>query len=61
MAEENAVATWAARVDKTAVRNTQDVDILIRRSDFDVAKVALDSVGLVHRHASLDTSGGHRR
>lgn len=41
----NAVAAWVARVDIDAVRNTNDVDILVRRSDFDAIKVALESVG----------------
>ena len=27
----NAVAAWVSRVDEAAVRNTQDVDILLRR------------------------------
>jgi len=31
----NAVAAWVSRVDRAAVRNTQDVDILVRRSDFE--------------------------
>jgi len=46
----NAVAAWVARVDRAAVRNTQDVDILVRRSDFDAVKVALEAVGFVHHH-----------
>jgi hypothetical protein len=29
----NAVALWVSRVDEAAVRNTQDVDILLRRDD----------------------------
>ena len=53
--EDNAVAAWVSRVDTSAVRNTQDVDILIRRADFDRAKTALESAGFVYRHvASLD-------
>lgn len=44
----NAVAAWVARVDRAAVRNTQDVDILIRRSDFEAAKIALESVGFFY-------------
>jgi hypothetical protein len=44
----NAVAEWVGRVDEAAVRNTQDVDILIRRSDFEAAKRALESAGFVH-------------
>jgi len=46
----NAVAAWVARVDETAVRNTQDVDILIRRADVDAATTALSHVGFVRRH-----------
>ena len=44
----NAVAAWVARVDRTAVRNTQDVDILVRRADFDAVKTALEAVGFKH-------------
>ncbi len=44
----NAVAAWVARVDRAAVRNTQDVDILVRRSDFAAVKVALEAVGFEH-------------
>jgi hypothetical protein len=44
----NAVAAWVARVDRAAVRNTQDVDILLQRSDFPRAKIALEQVGFVH-------------
>lgn len=44
----NAVAAWVARVDRAAVRNTQDVDILVRRSDFDRVKAALETVGFNH-------------
>ena len=39
----NAVAAWVARVDRAAVRNTQDVEIIIRRSDFEAAKTAMES------------------
>ena len=44
----NAVAAWVARVDRAAVRNTQDVDILLRRADFEAAKLALESEGFVY-------------
>ena len=44
----NAVAAWVSRVDEAAVRNTQDVDILLRRGDFDRAKTALEQAGFVH-------------
>jgi hypothetical protein len=46
----NAVAAWVARVDRAAVRNTQDVDILVRRSDFEAVKKVLESVGFVHHN-----------
>ncbi|MBS0203714.1 MAG: nucleotidyltransferase family protein [Planctomycetes bacterium] len=45
----NAVAAWVARVDRAAVRNTQDVDILVRRSDFDAVKAALEGAGFKYR------------
>lgn len=62
----NAVAEWVGRVDPAAVRNTQDVDILIRRADFDSAKLALEGVGFVYRHAAsidmfLDGPGSKAR
>src|SRR5258708_5395512 len=47
----NAVAAWVSRVDEAAVRNTQDVDILLRRGDLDRAKEALAKGGFVYRHA----------
>lgn len=37
-------------MDRAAVRNTQDVDILVRRSDFDAVKTALESVGFNHHN-----------
>jgi hypothetical protein len=39
----NAVAAWVSRIDESAVRNTQDVDILIRRSDLEAAPVITTS------------------
>lgn len=48
----NAVAAWVSRVDKAAVRNTQDVDILLRRSDLAAARAALEAGGFVYRHAA---------
>jgi hypothetical protein len=48
----NAVAAWVSRVDESAVRNTQDVDILLRREDLDAARVALEAVGFQYRHSS---------
>ncbi len=46
----NAVAAHVGRVDEAAVRNTQDVDVLLRRSDLEAAKAALASAGFVYRH-----------
>jgi hypothetical protein len=48
----NAVAAWVGEVDEAAVRNTQDVDILLRRADLDKAKEALATAGFIHRHAA---------
>jgi hypothetical protein len=48
----NAVAAWVATVDQAAVRNTQDVDIMIRRTDLDAARRAMEAAGFVHRHAA---------
>ena len=50
VADGNAVAAWLSRVDEAAVRNTQDVDILLRRSDLDAASTALEAVGFRRRH-----------
>src|SRR5438093_11086138 len=44
----NAVAEWVGRVDEDAVRNTRDVDILIRRTDLEAAKAALAPAGFVY-------------
>jgi hypothetical protein len=48
----NAVAAWVARVDESAVRNTQDVDIVLRRGDLETAKNALAVAGFVYRHVN---------
>ena len=52
VADGNAVAAWVARVDEAAVRNTQDVDVLIRREDLDSAKAAMAKAGFVHRRTA---------
>jgi hypothetical protein len=44
----NAVAEWVARVDEDAVRNTRDVDLLLRRSDFPAARAALEATSFVY-------------
>jgi hypothetical protein len=46
----NAVAAWVARIDGSAVRNTQDVDILLRREDLEAAREAMAREGFVYRH-----------
>ena len=51
VADGNAVAAWVSRVDEAAVRNTQDVDILLRRSDLPAATEALNKAGFFYRHA----------
>ena len=43
----NAVAAWVLRVNEEAVRNTKDVDPLLKRTDFDAAAAALARVGFV--------------
>lgn len=62
----NAVAAWVATVDPAAVRNTQDVDILLRREDLDAAERALATAGFVRRHVAgidmfLDGAGAKPR
>jgi hypothetical protein len=62
----NAVAAWVSRVDEGAVRNTQDVDLLLRRSDLDAAKAALSQAGFIYRHVKgidmfLDGPGAKAR
>ena len=48
----NAVALWVSRVDEAAVRNTQDVDILLRREDLEAAKSAMEAAGFIYRRAA---------
>jgi hypothetical protein len=62
----NAVAAWVSRVDEAAVRNTQDVDIVVRRADLGAAQAALERAGFVYRHAAgldmfLDGPSGKAR
>src|SRR5277367_5205409 len=52
----NAVAEWVARVDEEAVRNTRDVDLLLRRADLGAARGALEAAGFVYYHLlDIDT------
>src|SRR5271154_7451333 len=46
----NAVAEWVGRVDEEAVRNTRDVDLLVRRVDLPAARTALEAIGFVYHH-----------
>lgn len=51
----NAVAAWVATIDEAAIRNTQDVDIIIRREDLPAAITAMETAGFVYRHVkSID-------
>lgn len=47
---DHAVAAWVARVDVAAVRNAQDVELLLRRDDLAAATNALGAAGFIHRH-----------
>jgi hypothetical protein len=44
----NAVAAWVSRVDEDLVRNTKDVDILIRRTDLNACIKTLEAAGFKH-------------
>jgi hypothetical protein len=48
----HAVAAWVSRVDEAAVRNTRDVDLLLRRRDLQAASTALAGAGFVQRHVA---------
>ena len=42
----NAVATWVATMDKDAIRQTNDVDILVQRDDLPRIKAAMEAAGV---------------
>src|SRR5205085_11425799 len=51
---------------EAAVRNTRDVDIMLRRADLDRAKQALEAAGFIYRHVKsidmfLDGPGSRAR
>jgi hypothetical protein len=51
----NAVAAWVTTVDEAAVRNTRDVDVLLRRGDLERTKRAMAGAGFSYRQiAGLD-------
>ncbi len=43
----NAVASWVASIDEGAVRNTRDVDLLVRREDLPAITAALEAAGFI--------------
>ncbi len=47
----HAVGAWVASIDTGAVRNTPDVDILIRRVDFEAVKAAMEADGFIFANA----------
>jgi Nucleotidyl transferase AbiEii toxin, Type IV TA system len=52
----NAVAECVGRVDEDAVRNTRDVDLLVRRVDLPDVRAALEAAGFVyHQLLDIDT------
>ena len=62
----NAVAAWVGSIDKAAVRTTQDVDILLQRSDLATSIQAMEAANFKYRHASgvdmfLDGPGAKAR
>jgi len=44
----NAVAAWVETVEPSAVRTTVDVDLLLRREDFERAKLTLEAAGFIY-------------
>ncbi|MDZ4849413.1 MAG: hypothetical protein SGI77_08960 [Pirellulaceae bacterium] len=51
----NAVAAWVATIDDGAVRNTRDVDLLLREEDLDAATVAMQAAGF-YRDSVMDVT-----
>ena len=46
----NAVAEWVGRVDEGAVRNTRDVDLMVRRADLSAMRSALEAAGFIYQN-----------
>lgn len=62
----NAVAAWVSTVDEAAIRNTRDVDVMVRRADLARVREALEGEGFTYRHGAdmdvfLDTPDGSAR
>jgi hypothetical protein len=49
---DNAVTAWVTTVDAAAVRNTADVDILLRRADLPAATAALSAAGFIYEEGA---------
>jgi hypothetical protein len=43
----NAVASWVATIDEGAVRNTRDIDLLVRREDLPAITTAMTAAGFI--------------
>ena len=48
----HAVRAWVAQVDEAAVRNTRDVDVLIRPKDLPTLITTMTGAGFHHRQTS---------
>jgi len=48
----NAVMAWVEQIDESAVRFTQDVDLVLRREDLGRATEALAKAGFIHRRVA---------
>ncbi len=62
----NAVQHWVAQVDVSVVRNTRDVDIILREADLPRAIPVLKAEGFIYRHSAgmtmfLDGPGAKAR
>lgn len=51
----NAVQLWVAQVDESVVRNTRDVDIILKRESLQDAIQALEQFGFIYRHTASVT------
>jgi hypothetical protein len=49
----NAVAAWVSRIDDSVVRNTRDVDLLVRREDMKAIVEAMTAADFIHRTVSI--------